>query len=762
MALCLLVGIYLLLTMVLIARDGVFYIDQARRLPYTPAAVAQRHPPGYPFLIWAAHEVVARLAQNDSAMLWAFSAQGVSLLCRVLALIPLYFLGRMLVGARDSFWALLILILLPYPAQYGSDALREWPYLLFLSLGFYLLFWGLHTRRWWVLPLVGLDAGLGYLIRPECAQLVLYGLLGLACCGFGAAERGADEILMRAPREAYHVKRQRRLHYVSRNALWVFAGLLLMAGFAVTVGFYVRATGSIVSRQLRPLFFNGPPVIEAVGSQAATGGLLEFEVRAGELLELPIEAVDPDGDSLRFSVVSVPVGTRPVYQFQSSNTGALFWTSSDRERKVLLGIDSGGAWDYRGIVFYAYGEYRPGVGLKPVRRFWSPTRTRHFYTISSLEKEAILKEPLPDRWDYEGVVFYAFAEDSHPPDAVPVYRFWSEERGYFWALSEPGQDPACIARDGTAAEGVAWYARVASGPPAGAVLEKKTFRWRPGPDSRGDHQLNIIVGDGQLQSCQLVRIHVATGSGPASRTDALSEVQRAGIAKLPEAAGEVFDAVAEDLMVFFLVPWALGLYHRLRHEAGRLERVLMVAVVVVSLGLMLTRYAWVQPGSNRRYSLGLVVLSACYIPTGLTIMSAWLGRAFGPRGERDTPAGRRSPWFFILVSVGLGICVVRLLPPDADKIAYRAAAAWLRENTQLDDVVAVSDSRIGFYAERRMVIYERDPDTRKADYVVSIGAADPGPALNDCREVHSLAATRKGGKALTIYRTARQRVTGDK
>ncbi len=172
LGLCSAIGVYLILTTSLITKDGVFYIEQARLIALDPAAVCRRYPPGYPFLLWASHEMASLFVEGDSPMLWAYSAQAVTLLCRVLTLIPLYLLGRLLVGAVNSFWALFVLVILPYPAFYGSDVLREWPYLLFLSTGMLLLYWGLTTRRWWVLGLVGLDAGLGYLIRPECAQLI--------------------------------------------------------------------------------------------------------------------------------------------------------------------------------------------------------------------------------------------------------------------------------------------------------------------------------------------------------------------------------------------------------------------------------------------------------------------------------------------------------------------------------------------------------------------------------------------------------------
>jgi hypothetical protein len=178
--LCLLIGVHQVRKAALINPDGVFYISLAQKLPAGYVRVARTYPPGYPCILWVAHEAATLVAGRDFPMLWLYSAQAGTLVCRMLALIPLYFLGKLLVGARNSFWALLILIVLPYPAQYAGDVLREWPYVLFLGLGFWLLCWGLRRRQWWVLALVGLSAGLGYLIRPECVQLVLYGFLGLA------------------------------------------------------------------------------------------------------------------------------------------------------------------------------------------------------------------------------------------------------------------------------------------------------------------------------------------------------------------------------------------------------------------------------------------------------------------------------------------------------------------------------------------------------------------------------------------------------
>ena len=221
-AIALVIGIYLIATTVLIARDGVFYIERAQQFPSNPVRIIKTHPPGYPFLILIAHKLFSMFSNNSSVFTWIYSAQGVTLLCRLLALTPLYFIGKLLVGGKNSFWALLILIFLPFPARIACDVVREWPYLLFLTTGFFFLVWGAKYEKWWALGLVGLSSGLGYLIRPESAQLVVYGFLWAVLSVF----------------------RPKLWGVVRKKAL---IGLtLLFIGFAVPTAAYMRCTGKII------------------------------------------------------------------------------------------------------------------------------------------------------------------------------------------------------------------------------------------------------------------------------------------------------------------------------------------------------------------------------------------------------------------------------------------------------------------------------------------------------------------------------------
>lgn len=175
----LVIGLYLIVTATMVSKDGIYYIERAQHLQTDPATAIKGRYFGFPLLICATHKLFTMMFDGPEFKMWLYSAQSITLACRIMALIPLYYIGKLLVGIRKSFWALLILVLLPYPARFGSDILREWPYILLLSTGFLFLLKGAKEKRPWMFGVAGLAAGIGMLIRPECAQLVIYGILWL-------------------------------------------------------------------------------------------------------------------------------------------------------------------------------------------------------------------------------------------------------------------------------------------------------------------------------------------------------------------------------------------------------------------------------------------------------------------------------------------------------------------------------------------------------------------------------------------------------
>lgn len=193
--------------------------------------IKQDQHPGYPAMILGAHKIARLFIEGDSVFSWIYSAQSIAMVFRLLAIIVLYFIGKNLVGAKFSFWAVLILILLPKPGQYGSDALGDWPHLFFLASGFLLLMRGAISKKWWLFGFAGLAAGVGYLVRPECIQVIVYGLLWLTLQLFWSK-------------------------WVMSKRKTAIALVLLLIGFCVLAGPYMKLKGAVFPKkklvQLQP------------------------------------------------------------------------------------------------------------------------------------------------------------------------------------------------------------------------------------------------------------------------------------------------------------------------------------------------------------------------------------------------------------------------------------------------------------------------------------------------------------------------------
>ena len=222
----LVLGLYHIAATGLIAKDGVTFIDFARGLATAPTkAIAENDQhPGYPALIAAAHALVGRMRPTSGLQGWILAAQGTALVSRLLALVVLYYVAKTLVGPWASFWAVIVLMVLPDPAKYGSDALSDWPHMALLSLGLLCLLHGARRRQWWLFGLAGLIAGAGFLVRPECAQLVVYGLAWLIVSPFMPKHR---------PRIASNI----------------LAAVVLIAAFAVVAGPYIKLKGAVFPKK---------------------------------------------------------------------------------------------------------------------------------------------------------------------------------------------------------------------------------------------------------------------------------------------------------------------------------------------------------------------------------------------------------------------------------------------------------------------------------------------------------------------------------
>ena len=227
LGIALVIGIYLIATTVVISKDGVFYVQQAQKCFNQPEAL-KGLPFGFPYLIFFAHRISSFFCQSDSLQNWIYCAQSVSLISRLAALAVIYFAAKFLVGSQKSFLAVLVLVFLPYPAEMGSDVLREWPHLLFLYAGLLFFILAVNLENKWFYGIAGLISGLGFIIRPECAQVIVYALVWLLVR------------LIKPPSEKMRFKT-------------TLAIVILIVGFCIPAAPYMKASGRILPRKIKNL-----------------------------------------------------------------------------------------------------------------------------------------------------------------------------------------------------------------------------------------------------------------------------------------------------------------------------------------------------------------------------------------------------------------------------------------------------------------------------------------------------------------------------
>jgi len=109
------------------------------------------------------------------------------------------------------------------------------------------------------------------------------------------------------------------------------------------------------------------------------------------------------------------------------------------------------------------------------------------------------------------------------------------------------------------------------------------------------------------------------------------------------------------------------------------------------------------------------------------------GKPIAGKDRTLDSARDRQRWFYILLFIGIAICLPKLFKlTGTQKYGYRDAARWLNKNTAPSDVIAVPDKRITFYAERNGIEYsEKKKTSTPADYYVSIiNSADVKPEID--------------------------------
>jgi len=216
-------------------------------------------------------------------------------------------------------------------------------------------------------------------------------------------------------------------------------------------------------------------------------------------------------------------------------------------------------------------------------------------------------------------------------------------------------------------------------------------------------------------------------------------------ANILKALGRLAREVSDNLMYFFVLPLAVGLYSHFR----KLQKILLterffvfalVVLYVVMMVLLHTNYGYI----SRRHCMPIVVFAVFYIPVGLQIMARWLSEKTSKNSltvHRD-----RRRWFFILMAIGLGTCAakfVKITPLRWEKQGYLEAAKWLKENTSEKDLIAVPDPRIGFYAQRPSTRMRGEKIPGNTTYVVKF--------LDDKRAEENINFNREVRKRYSVW-----------
>ncbi len=174
---------------------------------------------------------------------------------------------------------------------------------------------------------------------------------------------------------------------------------------------------------------------------------------AAALILIMLPAVTAKAD-----VTFSPWSSKPVYRLWLPANGDHFYTMSAVERDWLV-RESG--WVAEGTSWVAPTEYNSD---SPVYRVWNQYNGDHFYTMDWNEVQYIVTHSNEkNNWVYEGVAWYsADAKSGDLSKRVPVYRLFNPQQPDYWPGSHHYTTDAYerqvllsggIWRD----EGIAWY-----------------------------------------------------------------------------------------------------------------------------------------------------------------------------------------------------------------------------------------------------------------------------------------------------------------
>lgn len=139
-----------------------------------------------------------------------------------------------------------------------------------------------------------------------------------------------------------------------------------------------------------------------------------------------------------FEYEASPLIKQTVYRFWSTSKSSHFYTISVAERNAVASGYSPVEWRYEGRAYDAFDTQIPGT--VPLYRFYSQSFNGHFYTPSEEERNYVRDNYPTTVWNYEGPAFYVYPLASGGNTDV-VFRFWSpDNRHHFYTASVAERD----------------------------------------------------------------------------------------------------------------------------------------------------------------------------------------------------------------------------------------------------------------------------------------------------------------------------------
>jgi hypothetical protein len=213
---------------------------------------------------------------------------------------------------------------------------------------------------------------------------------------------------------------------------------------------------------------------------------------------------------------------------------------------------------------------------------------------------------------------------------------------------------------------------------------------------------------------------------------------------------ELFKNFGETYMWYFSFFWVVGLISWFKRNSSHITKTLLTLFFFVNIAMMTLLYSSYGYMSDR-HSLALFTLTFIFVPIGLKDTAVWLTKKSKPRDAQRS--------FLIMISIGLLICIPKLLRPiGSDKEIYKEAALWIRDSLPTEDIVAVFDVRIGFYSQKNWTSI-KSADFENIDWIVTYSKDNERHVKKANRNNLNLTKTKafqEDDTAIAIYKTLKQ------